>query len=99
LQYIEVELARDDEHAISQLQSTSDDDIIEATPDYFERGEEVINLVIALTPAVIISITSIVKERIRANKHVKIKIRGGIEISGASLKNIEKLLRSIDDGN
>jgi len=67
-----------------------------AEPENFDGGASIISAVVVLTPVVIPAIVSIVKARLAADRHVKVKMKG-IEVSGASLKDVEKFLKSQQD--
>lgn len=97
MQYVQVELDRNDEDAIRQLKAASDDEVLAVKPDYFEGGGEVVTLLIGLTGLAIRAIANVAKEHIQSKKHIKIKIKGGVEISGASLADAEKILKLIQN--
>ena len=97
MQYVQVELARNDEDTIRQLRAASDDEVLTVKPDYFEGGIEVVTLMIGLTGIAIRAIANVAKEHIQSKKHIKVKIKGGVEVTGASLADIERLLKSIQN--
>lgn len=87
---IQIELERSDE-ARAELEAL--DASVVAEPENFDGGTSIISAVVVLSPIVIPGIVAIVKARIGANRYVKVKMKG-IEVTGASLKDIEKFLKS-----
>ncbi len=89
---ITIEIAENDEEAATQLASLQNAAL--AKPDYFEGGEAVIVAVIQVTTLTLPVLTLLIRERIRAKQHIKVKIKG-IEVSGADLEDIGKFLAGL----
>jgi hypothetical protein len=92
---IQIELARADTEAVAALQAL-DAATVFAEPDHFEGSVEIISAIVTVTTASIPVIVKLVTEHIRSKRHIKIKMKG-IEVSGASLKDVAKLLKDIKE--
>lgn len=90
---IQVELCCDDVETIKQVRSLDDFCLI-AEPDHFEGGIEIITAIVSVTTASIPVLTKIIRSHITSKKYIKVKMKG-VEISGASLKDIAKFLNEI----
>ncbi|TAY13847.1 hypothetical protein [Rhizobium leguminosarum] len=87
-------LLRDDIGAIGKIRELGDDAII-AEPDHFEGGPEIISAVVQVTTVTLPILGLIIRERIKANRYVKVKVKG-VEIVGASLDDVGKLLTDLE---
>jgi len=92
---IQIELARNDIGGIKQIKAI-DKDITIAQPDHFEGGTEIISAVVSITSVTIPAIALLIQKHIELKRYIKVKIKG-VEISGASLKDISSFLEKIQD--
>jgi hypothetical protein len=93
-----LELSRDDIDGKAQLETLGSENVVFATPDHFEGDVHVITAIVTVTTATVGALATIIKARIAARQHIKVKIRG-IEVSGADLKDVERFLDSLDADN
>ncbi len=85
--YVEIELAADDNEARSSLLALCSDAIV-SEPKYMAGVLNVVSVVVPLSVIVIRKLVEVTKARIEAKKHVKLKLPGGIEITGERLSDI-----------
>jgi hypothetical protein len=91
---IQLELARDDEDAITRLTGLGADPIL-AEPDHFEGGPEIVTAVVQVSAVALPVLAMLIRERIRARRYIKVKLKG-LEITGAELKDVESFLRAVE---
>lgn len=62
-----------------------------------DAAATVLEIITYLSPLTIPVIAGIIKEQIRARKHVKVKVKG-VELQGLSEETVERILREHFDG-
>ena len=87
-------ILRDDSQAIERLEGLGEYAVL-AEPNHFEGGADIISAVVQVTAITLPIIGMIIRERIRSNRYIKVKVKG-VEISGAGLEDIGKLLRDLE---
>jgi hypothetical protein len=80
--------------ARAPLEELPPDLVVFARPDHFEGDVNVLTVIVTLTTATIPVVTKVILERIRSRRHIRVKLKG-MEITGAELADVEKLLRSL----
>lgn len=90
---IQIDLARDDSGTIAELLGLGDLCSV-AQPDHFEGSLEIVSAIVSVTTASVPILSKIIRAHIASKKHIKVKMKG-VEISGASLKDVAKFLNEI----
>ncbi len=65
--------------------------ILRAKPDHFEGDINIVNILVQLTAATIPIVGMLIAQRIRAKRHIRVKLNG-IEVRGENLDKIEAFL-------
>lgn len=91
---IQLIISGDDLEGIKALSDLGDDAVV-AKPDHFEGGAEILSAVVQVTSVTLPVIAMLIRERIKANRFIKVKMKG-VEVTGASLEEVGKLLKELE---
>ena len=91
---ISIEVKKNDTIELLELHSDYPDQIFEVKVDKFDGISDCSQIIVILSPIIISAIVSILKEKIRSKKHIKLKHKG-TEIKGVSEDNVESILKNL----
>jgi hypothetical protein len=84
MEKLQIDLKNDD-NLVSHFKETLGSDAMLVKADQFEGDVNIVSIVVTLSTAAVSFIGGVVKERIAANRYIKVKYKG-VEVQGENLK-------------
>jgi hypothetical protein len=94
MEAIQIEFSADDNESRLRLASCCEDAIL-TEPMYFSGEHAVISIMVFVTAHTLPAIMAIIREHIKARRYIKVKLPGGLEVSGARMREVRELLEKM----